>query len=72
MEERKNNQQGLDRQTEEVHSAGGQQHAAPDQGGTTDLKNENHNTTVPRVERGSGVSTKRNVTGSDYDGQTAL
>ncbi|MBD0294700.1 MAG: hypothetical protein ICV84_05770 [Flavisolibacter sp.] len=50
---------------------GGQQNASANRGGTTDMDNDaiagaGRDT---RTERGSGISTKRGVTGSDYDGQ---
>ena len=57
---------------EEAQQSGGHQNASANQGGTTDMDNEaliagRTNAT----ERGSGISTKRNVTGSDFDGQVA-
>lgn len=72
MEERKDNQQNQSHasEKEELNRAGGHQNASTNQGGTTDLDNEalisgRTNT----IERGLGMSTKKNVTGSDYDGQ---
>jgi hypothetical protein len=75
MEERKENQQNKqkqDSQSEELRHSGGHQNASANQGGTTDMDNEAliaGRTTA--TERGSGASTKRNVTGSDYDGQVS-
>lgn len=50
------------------------QNASPSRGGTTDmdhraLRGASGNTS--RTNRGSGITTKRNVTGSDYDGQVS-
>ncbi len=60
-------------ETEEVNRSGGQSHASADQGGTTDLKTTSVTPgQTAATERGSGISTKRNVTGSDYDGQGSL
>lgn len=49
--------------------------AAPNRGGTTDMGSDNQlrgaTGASSRSNRGSGISTKRNVTGSDYDGQVS-
>jgi hypothetical protein len=49
--------------------------AAPNRGGTTDMGSDNQlrgaTGASTRSNRGSGISTKRNVTGSDYDGQVS-
>ena len=59
-------------QTEEVNQTGGPQHASADQGGTTDLTDDALNIGhTNSTERGSGSTTKRNVTGSDFDGQSS-
>ncbi|HVF81493.1 MAG TPA: hypothetical protein VM884_06150 [Flavisolibacter sp.] len=59
-------------QTEELSQTGGSQNASANQGGTTDMDNESLVAgRTSATERGSGISTKRNVTGSDYDGQVA-
>lgn len=47
----------------------------PNRGGTTDMGSDNALRGATggstRTNRGSGITTKRNVTGSDYDGQVA-
>lgn len=44
--------------------------AAPNRGGISDMGTDALTSGRPnRVERGSGISTKDSVTGSDYDGQ---
>ncbi|ANE52185.1 hypothetical protein [Flavisolibacter tropicus] len=50
------------------------QNASANRGGTTDmgsnaLRHATGNTT--RANKGSGITTKRSVTGSDYDGQVS-
>lgn len=56
----------------EVRDSGGQQHAAPVNGGTTDLdQNSLRSSTGNQTQRGSGATTKDTVTGSDYDGQVS-
>ncbi len=48
------------------------QNASATGGGTTDMDNEATGNSVrsgSRAGSGSGINTKRNVTGSDYDGQ---
>lgn len=50
----------------------GRQNASANRGGTTDMDDEA--LTVDRdrrQERGSGMETKRTVTGSDFDGQVS-
>lgn len=60
-------------ETEEVNRTGGAQHASADQGGTTDLKNQSFTPgQMAETQRGSGVTTKNNVTGSDFDGQPSV
>lgn len=75
MSERKNDKKKKSShpaQTEEVNQTGGFQNASANQGGTTDMDNEALIAgRTSATERGSGISTKRNVTGSDYDGQVA-
>jgi hypothetical protein len=49
--------------------------AAPNRGGTTDMGSDNQlrgaSGANTRSNRGAGITTKRNVTGSDYDGQVS-
>ncbi|MBD0295904.1 MAG: hypothetical protein ICV51_12355 [Flavisolibacter sp.] len=49
----------------------GMQNASASMGGTTDMDDEAIAGAgrTNRTERGSGITTKNNVTGSDYDGQ---
>ncbi len=50
------------------------QNASANRGGTTDMDDEATRGAAgntSRAHRGSGISTKRNVTGSDYDGQVS-
>lgn len=51
------------------------QNAASNRGGTTDMGADNtlrHATgNTTRANRGSGITIKRSVTGSDYDGQVS-
>ncbi|HWJ90924.1 MAG TPA: hypothetical protein VNR87_07415 [Flavisolibacter sp.] len=50
--------------------SGGMQNASANRGGTTDMDDEALTTGRRNTsERGSGISTKNAVTGSDYDGQ---
>ena len=60
-------------QREELRQQDGDfQHASPDQGGTTDLKNNTGASSAASSSQGNSSSiTKRNVTGSDYDGQVS-
>lgn len=59
-------------QKEELQDQDGNfQHASPDQGGTTDLKNNTGAATTSSSQSSSASITKRNVTGSDYDGQVS-
>lgn len=71
MNERKENgKREHSSQSEELRQSGGHQNASGTQGGTTDMDNEALIAgRTSATERGSGISTKRNVTGSDYDGQ---
>ena len=49
---------------------GGMENASANRGGTTDMDTEALTTGRRNVsERGSGLHTKSNVTGSDFDGQ---
>ena len=58
------------RSGEELRENSGRQNASADRGGISDQKDESLTTNrSSRQERGSGLSTKRGVTGSDYDGQ---
>jgi len=55
---------------EDLRRDSGRQNASATRGGTTDLDEDA--LTVDRdrrQERGSGINTKREVTGSDFDGQ---
>ena len=58
-----------------THSNSDHSNAAPNRGGTTDMGSDNQlrgaTGNSSRSNRGSGISTKRNVTGSDYDGQVS-
>jgi len=71
--ENKKNKKGQgsrDAAYEEARETGGRNNASASRGGTTDMDDES--LTVGRrnvTPRGSGVNTKRNVTGSDFDGQ---
>ena len=48
------------------------ENASANRGGTSDMGEDALTTGRPnRTERGSGISTKKNVTGSDYDGQVS-
>jgi hypothetical protein len=50
------------------------QNASANRGGTTDMGSEalqNATGVSGRGQHGSGIATKRNVTGSDYDGQVS-
>jgi hypothetical protein len=61
---------GSHEERQDLTDTGGSQNASANRGGTTDLDDEA--LTVDRDrrdERGSGIATKREVTGSDYDGQ---
>ena len=67
MEERKENlRENLASKTEEVRQNSGQQ---PKQKNITDVNKQTSQPGSAKPEEGSGVSTKRNLTGSDYDGQ---
>jgi hypothetical protein len=58
------------RSGEELRENSGRQNASADRGGISDQNDESLTTDrSSRQERGSGLSTKRGVTGSDYDGQ---
>jgi hypothetical protein len=64
------NRQSDLRSREELSENSGRQNASADRGGISDLDDESLTTDrSSRQERGSGLSTKREVTGSDYDGQ---
>ena len=66
MKDKQKKDKGLHPQTEEVN----QTRQQSNQRGMTDMESETVSTgRTAEPERGSGVSTKRNVTGSDYDGQ---
>lgn len=76
MEQNSKNQQKPDQQKkshsneEDLMSTGGSENASASRGGTTDMDQESLTIDrTPASERGSGLSTKRNVTGSDFDGQ---
>ncbi|HWJ03109.1 MAG TPA: hypothetical protein VNU93_05475 [Verrucomicrobiae bacterium] len=51
------------------------QNIAPNRGGTTDMGSDNQQRGATgastRGAKGSGITTKRTVTGSDYDGQVS-
>ncbi len=66
------NQKGKHSSSNDLNDYSGSENASASRGGTTDLDDES--LTVDRTsrnERGSGIATKRNVTGSDFDGQTS-
>ncbi len=71
------NQQGSEEQRSAMpasDSNSDHQVASPSRGGTTDMGNEalrNATGVTGRGNRGSGITTKRSVTGSDYDGQVS-
>jgi len=76
MEENSKGQNTQEQQSgtggQDVKESGGMQNASANRGGTTDMDDEA--LTIGRrnaQERGSGISTKNSVTGSDYDGQLA-
>lgn len=55
-------------------SANSDQNASSNRGGTTDMGSEalqNATGVSGRGQHGSGITTKRSVTGSDYDGQVS-
>jgi len=56
----------------ELTRSGSRENAAPNRGGTTDM--DQSALTVDRddrTSRGSGITTKNNVSGSDFDGQVS-
>jgi hypothetical protein len=58
--------------TEELRDSGGMENASASRGGTTDMDNgSSFNNRRSSTERGSGLTTKKNITGSDYDGQNS-
>lgn len=57
------------RSGEELRENSGRQNASADRGGISDRNDESLTSGSSRQERGSGLSTKTGVTGSDYDGQ---
>lgn len=61
------------RSSEELTSSNrDHQNASANRGGTTDMGSEAMvNRSNPGSGRGSGITTKRSVTGSDYDGQVS-
>jgi hypothetical protein len=70
--------QNTDRQEQSDALAGSansdHQNASANRGGTTDMGSEalrDATGASGRGQHGSGISTKRNVTGSDYDGQVS-
>lgn len=69
--------QNTDRQERQDDLAGAansdHQNASSNRGGTTDMGSEalRDATGVSGGQHGSGISTKRSVTGSDYDGQVS-
>ena len=73
MEEKKEqNRQGHSSQSEELRQTGGQQNESASRSGTTDMDSEALKPgRTPATER-AGVSTKRNVTGNDNDGQVGI
>ena len=65
------NSPGINDERDQTGLNQGGQNASANTGGTTDIQNESltgkgRNSSS---EKGSGITTKRNVTGSDYDGQ---
>ena len=77
MEENVKGQNNQDREQQRPgklneKESGGMQNASANRGGTTDMDDEALTTGRRNTqERGSGISTKNSVTGSDYDGQLA-
>jgi hypothetical protein len=55
---------------EEVNRSGGMQDASASKGGTTDLTNQTSGRGATS-DREVGPTTKKNVTGSDFDGQVS-
>jgi hypothetical protein len=73
-----NKQDGLQEEREQLQGAGGansdHQNASATRGGTTDMDHHGlhgGSGNTSRATHGSGISTKRTVTGSDFDGQVA-
>lgn len=63
---------GMHSTDNDLRDFGGSENASASRGGTTDLDQDS--LTVDKVAggaRGSGATTKRNVTGSDFDGQVS-
>ena len=70
--DQKDNQSGKRKvyPNEELKGNRGLENASGNFGGTTDMDDEAiPSGTRSTQERGSGISTKKNITGSDYDGQ---
>jgi hypothetical protein len=66
------NKVNTDSTREENTRSGGMNNASGNRGGTTDMDSEALTINRPNTtERGSGLTTKRTVTGSDFDGQAA-
>ena len=55
---------------EEVNRSGGMQDASASRGGTTDLTNQTSGRGASS-DRDAAPTTKKNVTGSDFDGQVS-
>ncbi|MBD0331322.1 MAG: hypothetical protein ICV66_01575 [Chitinophagaceae bacterium] len=69
----KSNNENTDRNTSTPtrNISGNPQHNASQNRGLSDMDNEAVGTGTNLQERGSGLNTKKGVTGSDYDGQNA-
>ena len=64
-------QQGQTERSRQLDSNSDQQNASANRGGTSDMDSEALGNSSRSANRGSGISTKRSVTGSDYDGQVS-
>ncbi|HEV7621558.1 MAG TPA: hypothetical protein VGO09_07490 [Flavisolibacter sp.] len=65
------NDRGAHSSGKELRNNTGSGNASTSKGGTTDMDTDTTSSGSSATERGSGLATKRNVTGSDYDGQPA-
>ena len=69
---KKNSRSNKSHNNEDLRNSGGMQNASATRGGTTDMDNASPiGNRRSSTERGSGLTTKKNVTGSDYDGQNS-
>jgi hypothetical protein len=71
----RNEEQGKSSSGEDMTSANSDhQNIAPNRGGRTDMGSEQLRSATGnsvRGNKGSGITTKRSITGSDYDGQVS-